>query len=99
MLGRADRIAKALSRSRNWVIQQAVDRYLNYEEWFVQQVTAGLEDVKRGKTIPHDDVMAEIREKIAKAQRGSSSGQPWRETIFSLFLTRICVVLLCALVW
>ncbi|MCZ6576927.1 MAG: CopG family ribbon-helix-helix protein [Acidiferrobacterales bacterium] len=32
VLARAARIAKALSRSRNWVIQQAVDRYLDYEE-------------------------------------------------------------------
>lgn len=69
VLGRVDSIAKAMSRSRNWVIQQAVDRYLDYEEWFVQQVTQGLEEVKRGKTIPHDQVMAEIRKKIAKAQR------------------------------
>ena len=28
MLGRVDGLAKALSRSRSWVINQAIDRYL-----------------------------------------------------------------------
>ena len=69
VLGRVDGLAKSMSRSRNWVIQQAVDRYLDYEEWFVDQVEQGLEEVKRGKTVPHDEVIAEIRKKIAKKQR------------------------------
>ena len=66
VLGRVDSLAKSMSRSRNWVIQQAVDRYLDYEEWFVHQVEQGLEEVKRGKTLSHDEVMAEIRKKVAK---------------------------------
>lgn len=68
VLGRVDSLAKSMSRSRNWVIQQAVDRYLDYEEWFVHQVEQGLEEVKRGKTLSHDEVMAEIRKKVAKGQ-------------------------------
>lgn len=66
VLGRVDSLAKSMSRSRNWVIQQAVDRYLDYEEWFVHQVEQGLEEVKRGETLSHDEVMAEIRKKVAK---------------------------------
>ena len=69
VLGRVNSLAKSMSRSRNWVIQQAVDRYLDYEEWFVDQVEQGIEEVKRGKTIPHDEVMAELRKKVAKGQR------------------------------
>lgn len=68
VLGRVDSLAKSMSRSRNWVIQQAVDRYLDYEEWFVHQVEQGLDEVKRGKTLSHDEVMAEIRKKVAKGQ-------------------------------
>ncbi len=33
-LERLDRLAAALSRSRAWVINQSIDRYLDYEEWF-----------------------------------------------------------------
>lgn len=48
-LERVDNIARAVNRSRAWVINQAVDRYLEYEEWFVQQVQLGLDDADQGK--------------------------------------------------
>lgn len=48
-LARVDSIAKAVNRSRAWVINQAVDRYLEYEEWFVQQVQQGLNEADQGQ--------------------------------------------------
>ena len=48
-LARVDNIAKAVNRSRAWVINQAVDRYLEYEEWFVQQVQQGLDEADQGQ--------------------------------------------------
>jgi predicted transcriptional regulator len=33
-----------------------------YELYFRQQVEAGLEDVRAGRTIPHDQVMRELAE-------------------------------------
>ena len=48
-LARVDSIAKAVNRSRAWVINQAVDRYLEYEEWFVQQVLQGLDEANQGQ--------------------------------------------------
>ena len=69
VLGRVDGLAKSINRSRNWVIQQAVERYLDYEEWFVDQVEQGLDEVKRDKTIAHEEIMAEMRNKVAKKRR------------------------------
>ena len=70
VLGRIDELAGALSRSRAWVIKEAIDRYLDYEEWFAKQVEEGLKELDEGaETIPHDHVMKELREKIDKAQR------------------------------
>ena len=40
-LKRVDGIANAMSRSQAWVINQAVERYLDYEEWFVDAVKQG----------------------------------------------------------
>ena len=62
-----DRLAKALGRSRAWIINEATERYLAYESWFIEQVEQGLAEVEAGKTIPHDKVMAGLRERIAKA--------------------------------
>ena len=68
LLARVDGLAKEMKRSRNWLIQEAVGRYLDYEEWFVDQVRAGQKAVDEGRTIPHEEVMAEIDEKIARTR-------------------------------
>jgi predicted transcriptional regulator len=55
-LARVDSIAKAVNRSRAWVINQAVDRYLEYEEWFVQQVQQGLDEANQGQFATDQEV-------------------------------------------
>ncbi|ALH82033.1 CopG family ribbon-helix-helix protein [Sphingopyxis macrogoltabida] len=60
-----DRIAAFHDRSRAWVIarllQQAVVRELEY----VELVEPALEDVAAGRLIPHEEVMAEVRARLA----------------------------------
>lgn len=58
MLGRIDGLAVSLSRSRSWVIKQAIERFLEYEEWFVQEVKEGLREVRRGDVATEDEVAA-----------------------------------------
>ncbi len=60
-LGRVDSLANTLSRSRSWVINQAIDRFLDYEEWFVQEVKDGLKEVERGEIATNDEVTARFR--------------------------------------
>ena len=38
ILGRVDGLAEALSRSKSWVINQAIDRFLDYEECYIKEV-------------------------------------------------------------
>lgn len=66
-IDRVDRLASAMGRSRAWVLNQATKRYLEYEEWFVQQVEEGIEEIKRGNTVTNEQLLAEIRQKIEKA--------------------------------
>ena len=40
-----------MSRSRAWVINQAVERYLDYEEWFVGEVKHALKQVEAGEVL------------------------------------------------
>lgn len=58
---RIDALANALSRSRSWVIKQAIGRFLDYEEWFVQEIKDGLKDVERGEIATDDEVAARFR--------------------------------------
>ncbi len=49
VLERVDGLAVELSRSRSWVINQAIKQFLNYEEWFLQEVNDGLKEVENGE--------------------------------------------------
>jgi predicted transcriptional regulator len=52
-LKRIDGIARAMSRSRAWVLNQAIERYLDYEEWFVSAVNEGLKEGEKGDLAEH----------------------------------------------
>ena len=68
-LERLDRLAAALSRSRSWVINQSIDRYLDYEEWFSEAVGEGVAAADRGDLVSHDEAMTAARDHIAKDRR------------------------------
>ena len=56
VLERVDSMAKSVNRSRTWVINQAVERFLSYEEWFVQEVQSGVNEVANGEIASHEKV-------------------------------------------
>ncbi|MFH0725901.1 MAG: CopG family ribbon-helix-helix protein [Pseudomonadota bacterium] len=60
-IGRIDGLATALNRSRSWVINQALERFLNHEEWFVQEVKDGLIEVERGDIATDIEVTGSFR--------------------------------------
>ena len=61
VLNRIDGLAKTLSRSRSWVINQAIDRFLDYEEWFVKEVEDGIAEVERGEIATDKEVLEKFR--------------------------------------
>jgi predicted transcriptional regulator len=62
-----DALAQALDRSRNWVISEAIDQYLDLQTWQIEQIQHGIEEADRGDLVPHEDVMIEACTKIRKA--------------------------------
>ncbi len=68
-LKRLDRLARSMERSRSWVLGQAIDNYLEHQGWFAREVERGVEQADRGKLIPHDRVMAELRGRPRKRRR------------------------------
>jgi predicted transcriptional regulator len=64
-LKRVDGVARAMSRSRAWVINQAVERFLDYEEWFVAEVKLGLAEANAGQVIDHEAVVKSWERKRA----------------------------------
>ncbi|MGA2411513.1 MAG: toxin-antitoxin system antitoxin subunit [Candidatus Binataceae bacterium] len=62
-LRRIGGIAQAVSRSRTWVLNQAIERYLDYEEWFVSAVNEGLKEAESGKLLEHSAVASRWKKK------------------------------------
>lgn len=65
-----DALAQVLDRSRNWVVSDAIDHYLDVQAWQIEQIQHGIEEVERGELVPHEEVIAEARAKIRKARDG-----------------------------
>ena len=65
-LERLDRLARSMDRSRSWIVNRAIEQYLEYEDWFVAEVGQGIAAADRGGLIPHAEVVAEARRRITK---------------------------------
>ena len=53
---RLDALAKATDRPRSWLLEQAVDAYLDHQAWQIGEIKKGLADIRDGNTIAHEDV-------------------------------------------
>ncbi|MFW6315044.1 MAG: CopG family ribbon-helix-helix protein, partial [Desulfohalobiaceae bacterium] len=67
VLDRVDGLAAELSRSRSWVINQAIKQFLNYEEWFLQEVKDSLKEVENGDIATPEEAAAQFRKWGANA--------------------------------
>ncbi len=50
------RIAAEQGRATEALVQEAVERFVDYDEWFLQQVEIGEAAADRGEFIEHKDV-------------------------------------------
>ena len=57
-------IARAMDRSRNWVIEDAPRQYIDQQAWYFEGMEQARKSLKAGKGIPHEEVMAKISELI-----------------------------------
>lgn len=61
------RIAKAMDRSRNWVINDALKAYVEDHEWLEEQVAKSRQEIAEGKGVSNKEAMLRMRQHI-KAQ-------------------------------
>ena len=54
LLKRLEKISSTSRRTPAAFVKQAVAEKLEYEEWALRQIDAGLSDVKAGRIISHD---------------------------------------------
>lgn len=65
-----DFLAEATHRSRSFLAAEAVASYVKKEAAILSGIEAGLEDMKAGRVVPHDQAMMEL-ERITGEKRKS----------------------------
>ncbi len=66
---RLDRLAADTRRSRSFLAAEAVEAYVARELAIVDGINEGLADIRSGRTVKHDDAMAELNAAIDAAER------------------------------
>lgn len=62
-LAEIDEIATATERTRDDVVREAIDQYLDVRGWQIERIEAGLADIREGRIIPAETVFAQIAAK------------------------------------
>lgn len=50
------------------LVLEAVERAVEYDDWFVREVEKGLAQVERGELLTHEDVGARLEKHLSRAQ-------------------------------
>ena len=53
---RLERLAKATRRSKSFLANEAITRFLDQEEWMIAEIEAGLADRDAGRVVSHQAV-------------------------------------------
>ena len=50
--------------------RETLERALDYDDWFIREVEAGLAQVEGGQTMAHEDLKARLEKKLAEYDSG-----------------------------
>jgi len=71
LVSRMDDVADRIDRSKSWIVRQAVTEWLAEEQRRYELTLEALKDVDEGRTMPHEDVLAMVKQR--KRERRESS--------------------------
>lgn len=64
VIGEIDALAAATDRSRNYIVNQALQQYLEVNAWQIERIKEGLAAVREGRVRPAKQVYARIERKL-----------------------------------
>lgn len=53
-----DQLAQSMDRSRNWVVNRALEHYIAQQAWQIEQIKEGIAQADRGEFASEEDVRA-----------------------------------------
>lgn len=66
-----NKLARAAGRrgiSADVLTREAIDRAVDYDDWFIREVEEGLAQIDAGQVLTHDAVGARLEQKVAEHQ-------------------------------
>lgn len=64
-----DEVAAQQGRDAQSLVQEAVQRLVDYDQWFVREVEKGLAQIERGEVLEHEEVGARLEKLLSEKQR------------------------------
>lgn len=65
-----DKLAKSLDRDRSYLLNQAIDQYLDLHRWQLEQIEKGIADIEASRYKSLEEVRAKFRRKAAENRSG-----------------------------
>ena len=62
-------VAAQQGRDPQSLVQEAVQRLVDYDRWFVREVEKGLAQIERGEVLEHEEVGARLEKLLNEKQR------------------------------
>lgn len=63
------RIALERGTDAQALAREAIERLVNYDDWFLSEVDKGLAQIERGETLPHEEVVSRIEQRLTERPR------------------------------
>jgi predicted transcriptional regulator len=62
------RLAAERGSDAEALAREAIERFVDYDEWFVKEVEKGLEQIARGEVLTHEEVGARLEKSLTEKQ-------------------------------
>jgi predicted transcriptional regulator len=59
------RLAQERGTEPQALAREAIERFVDYDDWFVREVEHGLAQIERGETLSHDEIGARLERRLA----------------------------------
>lgn len=56
-----EQLAEATDRPKSWLLERALDDYLDVHTWQVEHMEAGLRELREGAGVPHEEVLDRLK--------------------------------------
>ena len=63
------RIAHERGTNPQALAQEAIERLVSYDDWFLREVAKGLAQLERGETLSHEEVGARLEQRLTEQTR------------------------------